>query len=214
MENITTNTKNTQYPLLETKLYVPLLRSDLVQRTYLIDRLNKGMHHKLTLISAPAGFGKTTLLREWIFKNEAQVAWISLDKGDNDPVHFIYYLIAALRKFDPNIGKPTLDMLQSFQQPPFESIVTSLIREMSEITHDCLLVLDDYHCIDTKQIHHIVESLLDYLPARLRLVIATRVDPPLPLARLLVLIENVAGTVDQGLFPGSDHGGMHTEALG
>jgi LuxR family maltose regulon positive regulatory protein len=186
MENKTIHTNASQYPLLETKLYIPPPRPDLVQRTHLIDRLNKGIQHKLTLISAPAGFGKTTLLSEWIFNNETPVAWISLDKGDNDPVHFIHYLIAALQKFDSNIGKPTLDMLQSPQQPPIESIMASLIREISEIPNNCALVLDDYHCVDTKQIHNIVESLLDYLPDQLRLVIATRVDPPLPLARMRV----------------------------
>jgi LuxR family transcriptional regulator, maltose regulon positive regulatory protein len=186
MENKTINTKETQYPLLETKLYIPPPRPDLVQRTHLIDRLSKGIDRKLTLISAPAGFGKTTLLSEWIFKNDTPVAWISLDKGDNDPFHFIHYLIAALQKFDSNTGKTTLAMLQSPQQQPIESIMTSLSREISEIPINCVLVLDDYHCVDTKQIHNMVESLLDYLPAQLRLVIATRVDPPLPLARMRV----------------------------
>jgi len=150
----------------------------------LIERLNKGVHHKLTLISAPAGFGKTTLLSEWISKSESSVAWISLDKGDNDPVHFINYLIAALQDIQANIGKATLSLLQSPQQPLIESIMVNLIKESADITNDCVLVLDDFHSIDIKKIHKIVEFLIDHLPPQIRLVIATRVDPPLPLARL------------------------------
>ena len=146
----------------------------------LTEKLNRGADRKLTLISAPAGFGKTTLLSEWISYSEIPVAWISLDKDDNDPVYFIHYLIAALQKFDSNIGKPTFVMLRSPQQPPIESIMTSLIKEISEIPNKCTLALDDYHCVDNKRIHSIVEFLLDYMPAKLRLVIATRIDPPYP----------------------------------
>jgi len=186
MENRTINIKDTQYPILTTKLYVPQPRPDLVQRTHLIERLNKGINHKLTLISAPPGFGKTTLLSEWISQSEIPVAWISLDKGDNDSVHFIHYLVAALQTIEVNIGKAALSMLQSPQQPPIESIMINLIKEITDIPYDCALVLDDYHSVDTEKTHKIVEFLLDRLPPQIRLVIATRVDPPLPLARLRV----------------------------
>lgn len=186
MENRTINIKDTQYPILKTKLYVPQPRPDLVQRTHLIERLNKGINHKLTLISAPPGFGKTTLLSEWISQSEIPVAWISLGKGDSYPVHFINYLVAALQNIDVDIGKAALSMLQSPQQPPIESIMTNLIKEITDIPYDFVLVLDDYHSIDKANIHKIVEFLLDRLPPQIRLVIATRVDPPLPLARLRV----------------------------
>ena len=186
MENRTINIKDTQYPILKTKLYIPQPRPDLVQRTNLIERLNKGINHKLTLISAPPGFGKTTLLSEWISQSEIPVTWISLDKGDNDSVHFIHYLVAALQTIEVNIGKAALSILQSPQQPPIESIMTNLIKEITDISYDCVLVLDDYHSVDTEKTHKIVEFLLDHLPPQIRLVIATRVDPPLPLARLRV----------------------------
>ncbi|MCD4723400.1 MAG: hypothetical protein K8R63_01060, partial [Bacteroidales bacterium] len=186
MKERSSNIEETQYPLLATKLYVPPPRPDLVQRTHLIDRLNKGINHKLTLISAPAGFGKTTLISEWISRSKILVSWISLDKGDNDPVNFIHYLIAALQSFDKNIGKTALSMLQSPQLPPIESIMTNLIKEITDIPNDFVLVLDDYHSVDTKQVHTAVEFLIDHLPPQMSLVIATRVDPPLPLARLRV----------------------------
>jgi LuxR family maltose regulon positive regulatory protein len=172
------------YPLIQTKLFIPPLRPKLVQRTHLIEKLNRTAYCKLTLISAPAGFGKTTLLSEWISDREIPVGWISLDKGDNDPVQFIHYLVGALQSIDETIGEATLTMLRNPQRPPIGSIMANLIRDIADICNDCVLVLDDYHAIDTKEIHHIVESLLDYLPGKMRLVLATRVDPPLPLARL------------------------------
>jgi LuxR family maltose regulon positive regulatory protein len=156
----------------------------LVQRTHLIEKLNRTADRKLTLISAPAGFGKTTLLGEWISDSEIPVAWISLDKGDNDPVQFIHYLVGALQSIDVTIGEAAQTMLRYPKKPPIKSIMANLIRDIANIRNDCVLVLDDYHAIDTKEIHNIVESLLDYLPGKMRLVLATRVDPPLPLARL------------------------------
>jgi LuxR family maltose regulon positive regulatory protein len=184
MENRSTRIKETQHPLLAAKLYIPQPRPDLVQRTHLIDRLNVGIYQKLTLISAPAGFGKTTLLSEWISQSEIPVAWISLDKGDGDSVHFIHYLVAALQSIQVNLGNAALSMLRSPQQPPIESIMISLIKEITDIPNDFVLVFDDYHSIDTEKIHNMVEFLLDYLPEPMHLIIATRVDPPLPLARL------------------------------
>ena len=186
MINRAVHIKDTQYPLLASKLYVPQPRPDLVQRTHLIDRLNIGIHQKLTLISAPAGFGKTTLLSEWVSQSETPVAWISLDKGDVDSVHFIHYLVAALQSIQANLGKAALSMLRSPQQPPIKSIMINLIKEIADIPSEFVLVLDDYHSIDTKKIQHLVEFLVDYLPDQMRLIIATRVDPPLPLARLRV----------------------------
>ena len=123
-------------------------------------------------------------MSEWISAIEFPAAWISLDKGDNSLAPFIQYVVCALQRIDVNIGQAVLGMLQSPQQPPIESIIASLVRDIAGISDDCVLVLDDYHAIDTEAIHHFVESLLDYLPAQLCLVIATRVDPPMPLARL------------------------------
>ena len=138
----------------------------------------------LTLISAPAGFGKTTLLSDWIHQSEMPVAWFSLDEGDNDPVRFLSYVIAALQTIEANIGKPALSALQSPQAPPMESILATLINDINPVSKDFALILEDYHLIDTHEIHNIVEFLLDHLPQQMHLVIATRADPPLPVARL------------------------------
>ena len=173
-----------QYPLLETKLYIPPPRTNLVSRSWLIERLDEEIGHKLTLISAPAGFGKTTLLSEWIHQSEIPVAWVSLDKADSEPAPFFSYLIAALQTIEPNIGKAALTMLQSPQPPPIESIITKLINEIIAIQKDIALVLDDYHLIENQQIHDSVEFLLEHLPPQMHLIIVTRADPPLSLARL------------------------------
>jgi len=150
----------------------------------LIERLDEGIKRELTLISAPAGFGKTTLLSEWIHKITLPVAWVSLDKGDSDPVHFIHYLIAAMQTIESSIGKAALTVLQTPQPPPIESVLSNLINEITAIPEDFALILDDYHLVEAKQIHNMAEFLLDHLPQRMHLVIATRVDPLLPLARL------------------------------
>jgi len=174
------------YPLLATKLYIPGLRSSLVHRARLVERLNKGILRKLTLVSAPAGFGKTTLLGEWIDQTQLRVAWISLDNGDNDPVYFIKYLIAALQRIDPKVGETSLTLLQSPQQPPLDTVIINLIQEIDVIPDDFVLILDDYHSIDTVKIHRLVEFLIDRMPSQMHLVVATRIDPNLPLARLRV----------------------------
>ncbi|MCP4751366.1 MAG: helix-turn-helix transcriptional regulator [Proteobacteria bacterium] len=181
-----TDFRDRPFPLLATKLYIPQRRQGVVRRTHLIESLNKGINRKLTLISAAAGFGKTTLLSEWISQGAMPVAWISLDKSDNNPVQFAHYLVAALRTVHPNIGENALTQLQSSQRPPVESILTFLIKELTALPEDLVLVFDDYHAIDTETVHSLVRTLLDYLPDRIHIVITTRVDPPLPLARLRV----------------------------
>jgi LuxR family maltose regulon positive regulatory protein len=197
-------------PLLTTKLYIPPARPKLVSRPRLIERLNAGLHRKLTLVSAPAGFGKTTLLSEWthagVRSREYGVgskeyaserpptpysllptpffAWISLDESDNDPIYFLAYLIAALQTNETNIGRGVLSALQSPQPPPTEAILTTLINEIAAIPDRIVLVLDDYHLIDAQPIHDALTFLLRHLPPQVHLVIAAREDPPLPLARL------------------------------
>src|SRR5579859_5645103 len=173
-------------PILATKLYIPRLRPNVVSRPRLLERLNEGLHRKLTLISAPAGFGKTTLVSEWVTFIERPTAWLSLDAGENDPISFLTYLVAALQTIAAHIGEGVLDVLQSPQPPSTESILTTLLNEITIIPDNFVLVLDDYHVIDAKPIDHALTFLLEHLPPHMHLVIATREDPPLPLARLRV----------------------------
>jgi LuxR family maltose regulon positive regulatory protein len=172
--------------LLLTKLYVPPPRSNLVLRPRLIERLNEGLSasRKLTLISAPAGFGKTTLVSEWAAVCERRVAWLSLDEGDNAPTSFLAYLVAALQTIAANIGKGVLDVLQAPQPPPIESILIALLNEITTVPDHFILVLDDYHLIDAKPVDYALTFLLEHLPPQMHLVITTREDPHLPLARL------------------------------
>ena len=140
-------------PILATKLYIPPPRPKVVLRPRLIERLNEGLaDRKLTLISAPAGFGKTTLVSEWVAGCERPVAWLSLDEGDNDPTRFLTYLVAALQTIAANIGEGVLGVLQSPQPPPIESILTTLLNEITTIPDNFVLVLDDYHVIDAKPV--------------------------------------------------------------
>ncbi|MBK9093307.1 MAG: helix-turn-helix transcriptional regulator [Anaerolineae bacterium] len=197
-------------PILATKLYIPLPRPKLVLRPRLIERLNEGLSSgcKLTLISAPAGFGKTTLVSEWVnnlrftsddFRLDAanggeivnrkskianRVAWLSLDAGDNDPARFLTYLVAALQTIAGNIGAGVLAALESPQPPPTESILTALLNEITTIPDNFILVLDDYHLVEAIPVDQALATLLDHLPPQMHLVIATREDPHLPLARL------------------------------
>jgi LuxR family maltose regulon positive regulatory protein len=169
--------------LLRTKLFIPPPRPKVVLRPRLIERLNEGMQCKLTLISAPAGFGKTTLVSEWIASCGRPVAWLSLDEGDNEPARFLTYLIAALQTIASDIGAGVLPMLQSPQPPSSESILTALLNEIVTISDSFLLVLDDFHVIDAKPVENALVFLIEHLPPQMHLVIATREDPPLPLAR-------------------------------
>ncbi len=173
-------------PLLTTKFYIPPVRLELVSRQHLIERLNAGLKSSLALISAPAGYGKTTLLSDWSHRKEltAQVIWISLDKADNDPIVFWDYFITALGKLRAGVGENASTLLHLPKPPPIEAVLTTLINEISMIQDDFALVLDDYHVIESQPIHGAITFLLDHLPPQMHLVIATRADPPLPLALL------------------------------
>jgi len=173
-----------QVPLLQTKLYIPPIRPELVSRPRLIERLNAGLRRKVTLVSAPAGYGKTTLVSEWVTGCERLTAWLSLDEGDNDPIRFLTYFVAALQTIAANIGEQVLAVLQSPPPPSTESILTALLNEITATPDNSVLVLDDYHVIDAKPVDNALKFLLDHLPPQMHLVIATREDPSLPLARL------------------------------
>ena len=204
-------------PLLTTKLYIPPVRPELVPRPRLTERLNAGLQRKLTLVSAPAGFGKTTLLSEWMHSrgevtSPLPVAWVSLDKGDNDPARFWAYFVAALQTIPSlsaaAVGQSVLVTLQTPQSSPIESLLTGLINEIAETQdppsagslrrslsraqprgsgqagHGFALVLDDFHLITEQQIHDGLTFLVDNLPPQMHLILSSRADPPWPLARL------------------------------
>ena len=180
--------------LLETKLYVPRLRRGVVPRRRLSKRLDRGTVSTLTLVSAPAGFGKTTLLTQWLAGSlaagpaapgdERLAAWLSLDRADNDPVSFWTYVIAALRTVAAGVGEGALAYLQAAQPPPAETVLTVLLNDLGASAADIVLVLDDYHVIDAREVQDGMAFLLDHLPPRLHVVIVSRADPALPLARL------------------------------
>jgi len=171
-------------PLLTTKLYAPAWRSDLVSRPRLVEQLQTGIDRKLTLISAPAGFGKTTVLGEWVSSCGRPVAWFSLNEADSDTSRFLTYLIAALQRVSVATGVGILSALRSPQPPSLEAMLTVLLSEISTFPDKFLLVLDDYHLIDSHPIDQGLMFLIGHLPPQMHLVIATRADPRLPLARL------------------------------
>jgi ATP/maltotriose-dependent transcriptional regulator MalT len=176
--------------LLETKLYVPRSRRGLVLRPRLSERLDRGAASKLVLVSAPAGFGKTTLLTEWLaarpaaLGDERLAAWVSLDRGDNDPASFWAYVIAALQTVASGVGESALSLLDAPQPPSIETALTTLLNDLGAVAGEIVLVLDDYHVIDAREVQDGMAFLLDHLPPRLHVVIAGRADPPLPLARM------------------------------
>lgn len=175
-------------PLLATKLHVPRPRPHQVHRTRLIQRLQQGMERTLTLISAPAGFGKTTLLADWIASCAIPAAWFSLEPQDNEPTRFLSYLIASLQTLNPHMGKTAQALLYPLQPPPMETVLTLLINDLLTTgtvnQEHFVLVLDNYQVITAEAIHHATSFLMSHLPPQLHLVLATREDPPLPLAHL------------------------------
>jgi LuxR family maltose regulon positive regulatory protein len=171
-------------PILATKLYIPSHRPNVVLRPRLIARLNEGLHRKLTLVAAPAGFGKTTLLSEWLALCGQPVAWLSLDEGDNDPTRFLAYLVAALQTIAPTIGAGVMSVLQGPQPPSTETTLTALLNELTTLPDNFTLIMDDYQVLDASPIDQALAFLVEHMPPQLHLVISTREDPPLPLARL------------------------------
>jgi LuxR family maltose regulon positive regulatory protein len=170
-------------PILATKLYIPRLRPNMVSRPRLLERLNEGLHRNLTLISAPAGFGKTTLVSEWLASSPRPAAWLSLDEGENDPSRFLTYLVAAVQTIAPHSGEGLLGALHT-PQPPTEAMLTTLLNDLTTISGDFILVLDDYHVLEAKEVDLALAFLVEHLRWQMHLVIVTREDPPLPLARL------------------------------
>ena len=173
-------------PLLESKLHVPARRPGAVARPRLNERLSGAARSALTVISAPAGFGKTTLLTEWLAADSAgggSVAWVSLDQRDNEPTLFWTYVVAALQSAAEGVGAGALSLLQS-PQPSTDAALAVLLNDLHATPDDIVLVLDDYHLIEAREIHEGMAFLLEHLPPQLHLVLATRADPALPLARL------------------------------
>jgi LuxR family transcriptional regulator, maltose regulon positive regulatory protein len=169
--------------LLVTRTRVPQLPLDWMARPRLSGKLVEAWRHKLVLISAPAGYGKTTLVIETLHGFKQPAGWVSLEAGDNDPGSFWTYFILALQKVRPSFGQPILNALQSHQQPPTTWVLTALINSISENQEDFTLVLDDYHNIESQAINEAVSYLVDHLPVQVHLIILSRSDPPLPLAR-------------------------------
>ncbi len=174
--------------LLRTKLTPPRVRGPLVERETLFARLDKGLEQRVILLSAPAGSGKTTLIRAWMASRSEQgklppVAWVSLDAGENDPTRFWRYVLAACSVFQAQLGQQALELLHSSPQTPVENTLILFLNELAQLTERGLLVLEDYHTISSPKVHESLAFLLDYLPETLRVALITRADPPLPLAR-------------------------------
>jgi LuxR family maltose regulon positive regulatory protein len=185
------------YSILTTKLNIPAPRPGYVSRLRLLEHLNTGLHRKLTLISAPAGYGKTTLVSDWLHHLQSRgdeenasglkFSWLSLDPGDNDLVRFLTYFTSTINRIkdiDSSLGEAALGLLQSPQQPPWETFLISLINELAEVPGKMILVLDDYHAIEAEPVQEAIKFFIDNVPPQVHVVITTREDPLLPLSRL------------------------------
>jgi LuxR family maltose regulon positive regulatory protein len=177
-------------PLLKTKLHIPDRRPDMVSRSLLIERLNDNLQRKLTLITAPAGYGKTNLAAEWVQaiqsedNSDYRITWLSLNEADSEPTHFLAYLIAALQQAAPDVGGGFQGLFEMSQVPPINSILSELINDIAGLEYPIMLILDDYHSISNLEIHDALRYFVENQPHQMHLVITTREDPPLPLSRL------------------------------
>ncbi|MEK4073987.1 LuxR C-terminal-related transcriptional regulator [Paenibacillus sp. FSL M7-0656] len=171
-------------PILSTKLTIPVQRSHVVDRPRLYVRFGEGMHAKLILVSAPAGSGKTIVVNQWVKSSSIDTAWLSLEEADNDPSRFLTYLCASLQTIVPKLAEGIMGFVQSSEPPPIETIITYLLNEVSQITNHFVLVLDDYHLMTSEVIHQALVYLLRHMPPHMHIVMTTRQQPKLPLARL------------------------------
>jgi len=169
--------------MLATKLHIPSRGVNLVHRPK-FEKLNEGIHRKLILISAPAGFGKTTVLSDWIEQTKTPTAWYSIDKRDNDPTEFLNYFIAGIQNIKSDFGLKCRQLLDAPQKPNTETIAGLLINDALQIEYDFLVVFDDFHLIESTEVIDIFKFLLEHSPPQMHLVISTRSDPTLPMARL------------------------------
>ncbi|MEM7116743.1 MAG: LuxR C-terminal-related transcriptional regulator [Chloroflexota bacterium] len=173
--------------LLRTKLYRPQADPHLLQRPHLIEFLNQSINRKLTLVTAPAGYGKSSLVAQWLGAvQDKQIAWLSLDESDNDLILFVHYLIAAIQQCQPNSCLRTLAALHNPQTPPWSQLVIMLVNDLVNLSHPLTLVIDDYHFVVQEEIHKFLDRLLDHLPPSFHLVLISRTEPPLSLPRLRV----------------------------
>ena len=172
-------------PLLKARISIPPLRAQVVSRPRLVERMNEAVQRPLTLLQAPAGFGKTTLLTQWVATaaDGKRVAWLSLDEGDRDPVHFLYYLVAALRECEPRVSRTTDSLIGSLRMPAPKDLMALLLNQIAETDCDIVLVLEDYHLVDEPELSAAFAFFVERLPARLHLLVSTREEPRLPLAR-------------------------------
>src|SRR6266487_3674345 len=170
-------------PLVRTKLYRPRTSTDVISRIRLLERLNEGLSGNITLVCAPAGFGKTTLLTEWLQTIDHSTAWLSLDEKDDELRIFVQSLTAALQTIFPDAFQATVSLLKAPRIPPPDQVAILLINDLADLPDDVLLVLDDYHLIHNSDVHTLLDLFIEHLPVQLHLVLATRTDPLLPLAR-------------------------------
>ena len=183
--------------LLRTKFYIPSVRSNQIARPRLINLLSDGLDKTLILVSAPAGYGKSTLVSAWLKETGISSAWLSLDAGDNEPSRFLQYLLTAVQPVAPGIGGNLVDMLQRMQPAQFENVIDLLTNELASTSGQFVLVLDDFHLINSEAVINIVLYLIEHLPYQKHLVLLTRIDPPLPLSRLRVRNQLVDIRADQ-----------------
>jgi len=171
-------------PLIQTKLHHPRVAGELIERPRLLAYLNERSDRPFTLVSAPAGYGKTTLLTQWLDQVPYQAAWLSLDENENSLIGFLTYFVAAIQILFPASCSTTRSLLTTAQTPSLDYLTTTLVNELADLPEEFLLVLDDYHLITDKEIQQLISTLMQHAPPPLHLVIASRRDPPFPLARL------------------------------
>ena len=167
-----------------TKILTPRVTKSILHRSRLFDSMNEAMNHKLTLISAPAGFGKTSLIIDWVEQRSLQAHWLSLDKNDRDPIQFLSYLIKSIQQVYPKFGCHVFELIKSPNRPSIEAITGLLVNDMLEIDQNCLIIFDDFHLADSYEISEVVSYLLERIPSNFHLLISTRSDPMLPSGRL------------------------------